>query len=380
MPRSGPRLAALAGLGRDPSVVRPRDPAQAAPRLARSRPLPNLGVRARLGARSGPGAPTLTRPGAERDPVTRSGRAEPTVSGAPRVVGARQGRCCTRSPWDWWRPSTLAGSRCSPPTSPSSSARSPPAVPSQHQGPDRRGERDRRVRGGLRSDRDPGQSRGRRRVGVGALGDDPGRRGPGCGRGGDLARTPARLARPIDVSGRGRGVLSMAGFGVTYAVASLTCALPLFLAAVIGSFGRLGFSRGRGHLRRLRPRHGPVPHGGGPRGGQLRGRRALRRLGPSQGWCHGWPARYWRWSGRISSFYWSSYLADPTATPPPIGLVEHLQTVLTGWLSGSPRLVGHGPGRRGRDGDRLVAPWPPGSAGAGRRPPSAGREAEAGSR
>ena len=46
-----------------------------------------------------------------------------------------------------------------------------------------------------------------------------------------------RLPR-LDRGGRTRGLASMALFGVSYAVASLGCELPIFLAAISGVFGR----------------------------------------------------------------------------------------------------------------------------------------------
>src|SRR3954453_4864794 len=42
----------------------------------------------------------------------------------------------------------------------------------------------------------------------------------------------------LDRGGRTRGLASMALFGVSYAVASLGCELPIFLAAISGVFGR----------------------------------------------------------------------------------------------------------------------------------------------
>ena len=42
----------------------------------------------------------------------------------------------------------------------------------------------------------------------------------------------------------GTGAIAMAGFGVAYAVGSLTCALPLFIAGVAGNFTRLGLLPG----------------------------------------------------------------------------------------------------------------------------------------
>lgn len=44
------------------------------------------------------------------------------------------------------------------------------------------------------------------------------------------------LRLPAPQLGSGRSVLAMAAYGVTYAVGSLSCSLPLFLAAVAGSF------------------------------------------------------------------------------------------------------------------------------------------------
>jgi cytochrome c biogenesis protein CcdA len=150
---------------------------------------------------------------------------------------------------------------------------------------------------------------------------------------------PFTLLRPMRRLGAGRGVLAMAGFGVTYAVASLTCALPLFLAAVAGSFGRLGFFDGIGTfvayalgmglflmvagvvvaaagvtpLRRIRVKTTIVARGAG-------GILAL--------------------VGAYLTFYWATFVANPSATPQPIGFVEHIQSALTGWLAGSPRVIG----------------------------------------
>ena len=46
--------------------------------------------------------------------------------------------------------------------------------------------------------------------------------------------------------GKGRGLSSMAGFGVSYAAASLGCTLPVFLAGVAGAFTRGGLGQGLG--------------------------------------------------------------------------------------------------------------------------------------
>ena len=52
-------------------------------------------------------------------------------------------------------------------------------------------------------------------------------------------------SRPLG-SGHGRGVRAMAGFGVSYALASLGCTLPVFLAGVAGTFTRHGVAEGFG--------------------------------------------------------------------------------------------------------------------------------------
>lgn len=150
---------------------------------------------------------------------------------------------------------------------------------------------------------------------------------------------PFQVVRPLRRLGTGRGVVSMVGFGVTYAVASLACALPLFLAAVVGSFGRLGFFDGLGSFVAYALGMGlflmvaglVVAHAGVA---PLRRLRTFSRVVP-------------RLAGGVLAivgaylvFYWASFLVDPSSTPEPIGAVEHVQGVVTGWLSGSPRVIG----------------------------------------
>ncbi len=104
-----------------------------------------------------------------------------------------------------------------------------------------------------------------------------------AGRGPSL-RLPIPRVRP------GRSALAMAGYGAAYALGSLSCSLPLFLAAVGSSFTaprRLGRAV---DLPRIRAGHGPVRHRG--RGRHHDGRRdraaararrvplAADRLGP----------------------------------------------------------------------------------------------------
>jgi cytochrome c biogenesis protein CcdA len=148
-----------------------------------------------------------------------------------------------------------------------------------------------------------------------------------------------RLLRPMPRLGTGRGVLAMAGFGVTYAVASLSCALPLFLAAVAGSFGRLGFVDGTGTFVAYALGMGLFLMVAGLVIANA-GVSALRRVRPLTRVVPRLAGAVLALVGAYLVFYWAAFVADPTATPQPIGLVEHVQAVLTGWLSQSPRVIG----------------------------------------
>jgi len=148
-----------------------------------------------------------------------------------------------------------------------------------------------------------------------------------------------RPLRPIGRLGTGRSALAMAGFGVTYAVASLSCALPLFLAAVAGSFGRLGFFVGASTFVAYALGMGLFLMVAGLIVANA-GVSALGRLRPLTRFVPRLAGFVLTLVGAYLVFYWATYLADPTATLQPIGIVEHVQTVLTTWLSGSPRVIG----------------------------------------
>jgi cytochrome c biogenesis protein CcdA len=147
------------------------------------------------------------------------------------------------------------------------------------------------------------------------------------------------VLRPIRRIGTGRGVLAMAGFGVTYAVASLSCALPLFLAAVAGSFGRLGFFDGAGTFVAYALGMGLFLMVAGLVVANA-GVSTLRRVRPLTLVVPRLAGAVLAVIGAYLIFYWATFLADPASTPEPIGLVEHVQTQLSSWLSQSPRLVG----------------------------------------
>ena len=150
---------------------------------------------------------------------------------------------------------------------------------------------------------------------------------------------PVKLLVPTRRLGTGRGALAMAGFGITYAVASLTCALPLFLAAVAGTFGRLGVARGLGDFVAYALGMGLFLMVAGLIVANA-GVSPLRRLSPITRFVPRIAGGVLALVGAYLTFYWAAYEADPTASPPPIGLVERLQTDITTWLSSSVRVVG----------------------------------------
>lgn len=150
---------------------------------------------------------------------------------------------------------------------------------------------------------------------------------------------PFALFTPRRRLGTGRGVVAMAGFGVTYAVASLTCALPLFLAAVAGSFGRLGFGDGLGTVVAYALGMGLFLMVAGLVVANL-GVHPLRGIRPLSRFVPRLAGIVLALVGGYLTFYWVAYAVDPTSQPEPIGLVEHVQGTISNWLSGSPRVIG----------------------------------------
>lgn len=139
-----------------------------------------------------------------------------------------------------------------------------------------------------------------------------------------------RLALPAR-GGRSATMRSMAGYGVSYAVASLTCSLSLFLAGVGSSFTRSGIATGVATF---------VAYAAGMAAvltvvsvsvalarTSILG--VLRRSG-----------RYLERAGSVLLVavslylvdYWVSYLVDPTASWGPLAVMQRLQSTLTGLL------------------------------------------------
>ncbi len=132
---------------------------------------------------------------------------------------------------------------------------------------------------------------------------------------------------------------ALAGFGASYGMASLSCALPVFLAGVAGSFARSGFTAGLGDFVAYALGMGlllavaalAVATGGA---GALRRFRSASALVPRLG------GAVLVLVGAYLVYYWSYALVDPLAAPWLVGEVDHVRASLAGWLSGATRWAG----------------------------------------
>lgn len=137
----------------------------------------------------------------------------------------------------------------------------------------------------------------------------------------------------------GTGAIAMTGFGVAYAVGSLTCALPLFIAGVAGSFTRLGLLPGIATFVAYALGMGTLVtglalitvHASGELARRLR---RASRLVPNL--ANALEALV----GLYLVFYWGSELIDPRSITVFTRTVATIQGAISGALSGSPLLIG----------------------------------------
>lgn len=157
---------------------------------------------------------------------------------------------------------------------------------------------------------------------------------------GVLALAGRPLALPTFRSGtRGRGPASMFTFGVVYAVASLGCALPVFLAAVGGTLTHphvvtmvgcsLAYALGMGLLFAVL-----ALLASGGRRALVRVLRPAGRLGQAVA------AVLLISSGAYLSYYWATDLAEPARVPGLVRVVENLQASMSSWMSDHSRVLG----------------------------------------
>ncbi len=147
-----------------------------------------------------------------------------------------------------------------------------------------------------------------------------------------------RLGAPRWATGRHWG-LAMVGFGVTYALASLTCSLPVFLAVVAGSFTRQGAGTGVPLSVAYGLGMGLVITAVSVAGAGSQVVR-LTRLRAWQPVITRVAAGAVAVVGAYLLLYWISDLVSPLHAPGPVRVVESVQSSLATWLSASPRLTG----------------------------------------
>jgi cytochrome c-type biogenesis protein len=156
---------------------------------------------------------------------------------------------------------------------------------------------------------------------------------------GAAGHTP-RLRLPVTrVPRTGRRPLVLAAFGVAYAIASLACALPLFLVGVADAFNHRGAGMGVVCGLSYALGMGLVVTavslaGAGARQVRL-GR--IRALQPLLARAAGAALVL---VGSYLLLYWITALVDPFASPRAVRIVEGIQNHVSAVLSASPRTAG----------------------------------------
>jgi len=130
----------------------------------------------------------------------------------------------------------------------------------------------------------------------------------------------------------GRTVLTMIGFGVTYAVASLSCSLPLFLAGVAGAFTHENFGTGLANFLAYAVGMGVFVTVASVVAAlvgtaALKSIRSLSRVAPRIA------AGIAVVVGLYLAYYWITDLLDPLSTPPITAFVSSIQTAIADWVS-----------------------------------------------
>jgi cytochrome c biogenesis protein CcdA len=156
---------------------------------------------------------------------------------------------------------------------------------------------------------------------------------------GAAGRLPAvHLPMPRWTRSRHR-MVAMAGFGVAYALASLTCSLPVFLFGVAGAFTRQGPATGIPVAVAYALGMGLVVTAVSVAGASSQVVR-LTRLRAWQPVATRVAAAAVAVVGAYLMLYWLADLVSPLHAPAPVRAVESAQATVAGWLSASPRLTG----------------------------------------
>jgi cytochrome c biogenesis protein CcdA len=148
------------------------------------------------------------------------------------------------------------------------------------------------------------------------------------GRGPNL-HLPTPRVRP------GRSALAMAGYGAAYAIGSLSCSLPLFLAAVGGSFTRRGAWAGLSTYLAYALGMGLFVTAAAVVTTTV-GTTALRHVRAASRWLPAASGLVLTASGAYLVFSWISDLRDPTASSAVTTAVGHVQAGLTAAVAADP--------------------------------------------
>lgn len=153
-----------------------------------------------------------------------------------------------------------------------------------------------------------------------------------------LAGKHVRLRLPAVRFRSGSSVAAMAGFGVAYAVASLSCTLPLFLAGIVGSFTRDGFLNGLLSFVAYAFGMGFFVIAASLIAAQF-GAESLRALRPLTRFVPIAASVLVTVVGVYLIYYWGTDLINPLASTPVTNAVTFVQTAVSGWLAASPFAV-----------------------------------------
>jgi cytochrome c biogenesis protein CcdA len=149
-----------------------------------------------------------------------------------------------------------------------------------------------------------------------------------AGRGPSL-RLPTPRVRP------GRSALAMVGYGAAYAIGSLSCSLPLFLAAVGSSFTRRGAWAGLSTYLAYALGMGLFVTAAAVIT-TTAGATALRRVRAASRVLPTVSGLVLAASGGYLLYYWVTDVRDPTVSSPVTTAVGHLQTGLTTAVGADP--------------------------------------------
>ena len=136
----------------------------------------------------------------------------------------------------------------------------------------------------------------------------------------------------------GGTAIAMGGFGVAYAVASVSCALPLFLAAVSSSVERgplaevaafIAYAAGMGLF--VTAASLVAAHLGAG---------VVRRLRPVSRWVPRFASALIIVVGVYLVCYWTAQLTNPLAISPITQAVDAVQSTFSGWISSAPLSFG----------------------------------------